>query len=383
MIRVLEFIASSRVKPVGGPAGYVYNLTNGCSSESIQICFLHPVEEKLKVKIKSMVFQILKVVNDYLKIYKLYHNLTKDINLNDYDVVHFHSTHDLFSVRKLLEGYQGKTILTSHSPKPLHQEFVYDLYSDMERRVLEKYALKKYEYVDEYAFDHADYILFPCEYAEEPYINNWDKYEGIKEKNRTKYIYMETGVIKKTPRIPADKIRIQYGLEGKFVLSFAGRHNEVKGYDRLKEFGEKLLKKHDDFSFVVCGNESPISGLKHERWMEIGWTQDADSYIASSDAFVLPNKETYFDLVMLEVLSMGKIVIASYTGGNKYFERFGNSGIFLYRSDEEFYQIVDSLYHMPMEERRRLENRNFEIYRNFFDQKHFFERYEQIISEII
>ena len=43
------------------------------------------------------------------------------------------------------------------------------------------------------------------------------------------------------------------------------------------------------------------------------WTNDPHSLINASDMFILPNKETYFDLIMLEVLSMGKIVLATNT----------------------------------------------------------------------
>lgn len=69
-------------------------------------------------------------------------------------------------------------------------------------------------------------------------------------------------------------------------------------------------------------------GLKDSRWKEVGWTNDSQSIIAASDVFVLPNRETYFDIIMLEVLSCGKIVIASRTGGNKYFEKIGAKGVF-------------------------------------------------------
>ncbi len=50
-------------------------------------------------------------------------------------------------------------------------------------------------------------------------------------------------------------------------------------------------------------------------------------------------KETYFDLVMLEVLSLGKIIIASYTGGNKYFKSSFAKGVFTYSKLEEAAQL--------------------------------------------
>ena len=65
-------------------------------------------------------------------------------------------------------------------------------------------------------------------------------------------------------------------------------------------------------------------GLKTDHWIEVGWTNDPHSLIAASDVFVLPNHETYFDLILLEVLSLGVPVVMSRTGGNKFFEQFNN-----------------------------------------------------------
>lgn len=382
MVKVLEYLPESKVKPVGGPAGYVYNLTKLCNSDDIKISYLPSEEEKNTFRNYGKTTNFLRVINDVRKIKQLYSGSYKDISFNDYDFIHFHSTHDLFSARKQLEGYTGIVLLTSHSPKPLYQEFVFDIYSDIERFFLKKYALKKYEYVDEYAFDNADYIIFPCEYAEEPYLNNWDEYTGIRERNKNKYFYMETGAIQKKPIICVDDIRKMKNIQGRFVISYAGRHLPVKGYNKLKDFGLNLFSKYKDLSVIVCGREEPLKGLEHKDWHEIGWTKDADSYINASDVFILPNEETYFDLILLEVLSMGKIIVASYTGGNKYFEKFEDSGIFLYKTDEEFYEIIDNIYHMSLEKRNFYEEQNMKLYDKYFNEKIFFERYEKLLKEL-
>ena len=46
--------------------------------------------------------------------------------------------------------------------------------------------------------------------------------------------------------------------------------------------------------------------------------------------FVLPNRETYFDLVLLEVLRQGTPVLLARTGGNKWFENKNVKGIFFF-----------------------------------------------------
>ena len=38
--------------------------------------------------------------------------------------------------------------------------------------------------MDKYAFEHADYILFPCEDADEPYMHLWPEYDTIKHNRK-------------------------------------------------------------------------------------------------------------------------------------------------------------------------------------------------------
>lgn len=390
MIKVLEFLEEKDVKPTGGPSGYVFNLTKNYQSDVIEVSFLKNTNTnnyinlfKIKMRKSLPVINLLKVVNDYRKIRILYKGVDcKQLDVNQYDFIHFHSTQDFFKARKLLLNYGGKTILTSHSPKPLFLEWVEDIYSDFEKKIIGKYTTKKLEYVDEYAFNNADYIIFPCQFAEEPYINNWPKYTCIKKSNKQKYIYVETGAIPKKPSIQRNEIRNKTRLNNHFILSYVGRHLPVKGYDKLKEYGKTLLEKYSDIAFLVCGKEEPLRGLNNKRWVEIGWTDIADSYINASDVFILPNKETYFDLIMLEVLSLGKIVVASYTGGNKYFEKYNNTGIFLYKTDVEFYSIIEKLHSMSAKEREILGLRNFKLYNENFNEKIFWNKYEMILKKL-
>ena len=142
-------------------------------------------------------------------------------------------------------------------------------------------------------------------------MNNFEK----KKKHR----YMPTGIVGCKAKVNREDFRKKYGIpDNAFVISYAGRHNEIKGYADLKKLGEKLLADKNVY-FLIAGKEEPMTGLKNDHWIEVGWTNDPHSLIAASDVFVLPNHETYFDLILLEVLSLGVPVVMSRTGGNKYF----------------------------------------------------------------
>ena len=133
----------------------------------------------------------------------------------------------------------------------------------------------------------------------------------------------------------------------------------------------------------IAGTEGPLYHLEHNRWIEVGWTKDPGSVIQASDVFVLPNKETYFDLVMLEVLSLGQIVVASYTGGNKYFAKYENSGIFLYNNNTEAENIISQIIKMSEEKRKELRKKNLELYKAEFTNEAFAKRYIYSLHKIL
>ena len=97
----------------------------------------------------------------------------------------------------------------------------------------------------------------------------------------------------------------------------------------------------------------------------------------------MPNKETYFDLVMLEVLSLGQIVVASYTGGNKYFAKYENSGIFLYNNNTEAENIISQIIKMSEEKRKELRKKNLELYKAEFTNEAFAKRYIYSLHKIL
>lgn len=284
--------------------------------------------------------------------------------------------------RKDLENYKGRVLLTSHSPVPMAQELLDASATGFERRYVMKRA-EKFEEMDHWAFERADTIIFPCPEAEEPYYNNWPSYSKIKEKKKDCYRYAAIGITKQIPITGREEIRKRFSIkENDFLISYVGRHNVVKGYDKLKKIGEIVLSMTEDICFVIAGKEGPLTRLIHKKWMEVGWTTEPQSYIHASDIFVLPNKETYFDVVMLEVLSLGKIVVASRTGGNKYFERIGAKGIFLYNTVEEASDLILKIKNMPETERQELEKENLKLYQSKFTSEAFYDRYVKMLDNL-
>ena len=88
----------------------------------------------------------------------------------------------------------------------------------------------------------------------------------------------------------------------------------IKGYDRLVKIYPEL--KQRGIEVVVAGGKGGIAYPLDSGWHELGYISDVPNLIHASDVIVIPNRNTYFDLIILEALSQGRIVISSNTGGN-------------------------------------------------------------------
>lgn len=388
-MKTLIYLEENKLAPKGGPYAVGYYIKRRIQKLGIIDIEFLKVDGYLGTNVKDKNALWYKFFQKYYRIFvhwKRFRMLLNrggysPIDLTSYDVIHFHKTIDLFEVRKSLKDYKGKVVLTSHSPVPLSKEFLDEHITTLEKKLFPRLYSRLIE-MDRFAFHRADYIHFPCEDAEDPYYNNWEEYATIHTNRKEHYVYIPTGIPKAHPKRCRAEVRNELHLKDTdFCISYVGRHNEVKGYDNLKKIGEKILAK-ENTRIIVAGLESPLTRLQHERWSEIGWTDDAHSYIGASDVFVLPNKETYFDIVMLEVLSLGRIVVASRTGGNKFFEKLKPNGVFLYDTVEEAVEILEKIKELSFAEREKLGQANQEMYTNNFTDEVFVNKYVDFLNSI-
>lgn len=342
------------LKPTGGPSGYLYNIKQYIRHNKIEnIFFLSDIIDinNLKETTKKDYIFLKKIFNRFLKLFKnnntlninhfiktiLYNEINYNsinINFNEFDFIHFHTTYELTKYSSLLEEkkFNGKIILTTHTPKPTYMEIIED-WNNLEIDKIPVKILDQLKGIDLFAFNKADILLFPDKSALEPY-KKWDCFRDIEAKSNFKFI--PTGINPISIREEKDSILKKYNIPNEsFIISYVGRHNKTKGFDLLKVFGKMILEKYPNIYFLIAGKENPIKGISHKRWIEVGWTNDPFSIINACDVFVLPNRETYFDLILLEVMYLDKPVLLSDTGGNKFFKNKDLDLYFFEASDLE------------------------------------------------
>lgn len=386
-LKELLYWPENDVRPTGGPRGYIYNLLTGLAQiehpDFDVDCLPSRISENnaLRNRIRNWTPKRLRDLKRLRKI-KGYatKSMVPSVNFNDYDVVHFHQVEDLYFVREALDSYHGKVVLTSHTPCAPQQEWLSRL--NPRDVIANRDELTRLNDIAEFAFDRADYIVFPCAEAEEPYYNTWNEYSDIHQRNADKYTYILTGINSCSVKQSRREVRKQLGItESDFIVSYIGRHNHIKGYDRLIEYAPMFLEDPHTW-MVVAGKQGEIHSSKYARWVEVGWTDDPYSIMAASDVFILPNRETYFDLALLEALSLGVPIVTTNTGGNKIFAKLDATGIILLDEIEMLPNAIKYLRRIGKVRRETLGQSNYQLFLENFRSDVFAKNYITLIKSL-
>lgn len=382
MFAIYNYIGLEENK--GGPSGYLYHLNCGFQENGYDIAILSDMssaKRKKKVEVKRDKIEFIAQGRNILHFYKIglkikYESIN---NWNAYNVIHVMSSEDAYYLKKLY-GYKGKIVLTSHKPESLADEKISGLNlrngTNWKCRILRIF----YDYIEKKAYKLSDAFVFPSINSEAIY-NNFPGYRKYSKGKTVKYVY--TGCVEKKVTLDREFYRKNIGIsENDFAISYIGRHNYIKGYDLLADIGEKLIDNH--INIICAGAKTTISYPLSPNWKELGFISDVQNLINASDAVVVPNRNTYFDLVVIEILSMGKLVITSKTGGNIDIAKHTN-GLILFEegNKQSLYEAILKVKNMKSEERNKLQRENYAFYCNYCSVKKFAQKYVMEINDIL
>ena len=397
--KILEFFPHKLAARKGGAYTYLYNLKQELKGkDEMEIVFLEDIlelEESVIISHHDLNFKNLlkafipkKILNNR-KVSKYLNNARKSadknigsIELNDFDIVHFHEAVDLWRYAHLLENYRGKIFFTPHSPLPYHIELIQEVFG-LNGSDLSASVCGQLEEIDQKAFSVAQQFVLPCIEALDGYFSNWPLIEPLL-KNKSVH-YLLTGCPQAGPTKGNDNALTEYQIpKNSFIVSFTGRHSFIKGYDILEAAAKKILDQHRDIFFLVAGKRTGIERFHHDNWIETGWTDDPAGLINRSDVNIVANRETYFDLNVIEAMSLAKPIILTETGGNRFLKKNINSRGMVFvefanadslaKKIESCYQNRDMLAAMGLE--------NKIAYEQDFTSELFYKRYIELYKNI-
>lgn len=408
MKRVLIWDIFPRLN-IGGPLGYLYNLHEYLQDHPVeQVSFLtdlvlekygdaewlhpkSPVTYSPRTILGKVCRALVEKYNICVKPFKgIEFQVPQDINVNEYDYVHIHQVTHFHQFKQLFPDYQGKVILTSHSPCPFSDELIERvsgknlLFRNL-LMLLRPFLIR----MECDAYDKTDFVMFPCPGAREPYEKCAAMREAF-ERNKNKFFYVPSSIVDYHPNpIFQQKLSDFQIPNNSFVITYFGRHNQIKGYDILVKIGMQLLEKYPNLYFLCAGNGA-ITPPLHARWKELGFINNVDDLLPQSDLYILPNRETYFDLITLQILRAGIPVVLSNTGGNKYFQELPakeTRGMFFFdiNTPDSLINIVEHLMSMKKSSPKlfdELKQCNRRLFVNYFTLDKYINNYITAINEL-
>lgn len=372
----------------GGPSGYLANLEHGLSqilkpnNFEIQICAKEKQHEShkkpsrwknliLKLRQSSKLFNCVyarwhpKYNRDLISTCEFLEQIEKNVIVDceiflDPNVksVHCHTFTSAILVDNTLKrlGVRDKIklLLTSHSPEAPSMELTNSYIEKGFSRERVSRLIKACEIAERRAFVVSDILVFPCKEAMEPYEQTIDGFKNIIKGKDIRFI--PTGSVGLKAEITRELARTKFNITNdKKAICFIGRHSEVKGYKFLVEASSEVLQRRQDILFLVAGKATgQLEPPNSTRWKELGWINPAELLLAA-DLFVLPNKRTYFDLVLIEALSIGIPILASATGGNKnVFDKTNAITLYSPESTQDFVNKLEQLVDITEGERVKI-----------------------------
>ena len=385
-MKILIWDKGIPLKNAGGPAGYLWNIKQYVDSvKDNEVVFYSDLIGTGKQG-KSAITSLLLGVCHVLKLEHLAHliinynykgALSREENdmLQGVDYVHFHTLSAACGYQKIMRDAGIKTILTIHSPEPLIDEL-----NGRDNTIMSDSKREHYIKRETAIMSKVDYLMFPVPGAIECYTSASPIYENFFADNdvQKRIFFVPTALPDKAkPGIEGYLAKSNLPSDAKRVC-YVGRHNTIKGYTYLKDVANKVWEKDPNVFFIIGGKMEKEGPNPDSRWIELGWVNTI-SLLQEVDVFVLPNQQTYFDIIALEILRDGTPLVTTLTGGNKYLSEVNNGGIIFIPKDnasEAADIIVDLL------SKNKVDNKTREIYLEHFTMPKYIERYKTEVSKL-
>lgn len=307
------------------------------------------------------------------------------INLQKITSIHIHGAYNFLPIYNTLRlaGIENDVvkILTTHNPHKPELEDMECLSRGMKKENRE--AIRFYHhYRDHKAFSLADALVFPCEYSMEGYYKSWPEFKDI-IKNKPVYFSL-TGTEEKEVSTPANILRKQLNIPpNATVFLFLGRFMKIRGFDLYIEAAKKILEEIPGSYFLAVGEKQKTPSIDHPCWIEVPFTDAPGSFINMADACIIANRGSYFDLSMIENLSLGTPLIAAKVGGYKYLEN-KTTGVQYFKpeSTTELIAAIKKFIQLSEKKKEKMRQSNIALYQKKLTPKHFAQGYLDTIDKL-
>lgn len=265
-------------------------------------------EELDKIGVKYHVVENLVREIDPIKDLKAYLEIKRLIKQGNYDIVHAHSSKAGFLARIAAKKCGVKKVIYTY-----HGFWGIEQYRGFKKQLL--------IWAERFAARYSDHLVFLCNREKE-------KAERYRIGKPSQYVIIPNAILP-IGNIQKGKLRKELGIpENVKIVGNVARLDRPKNPVRFLQVAERVVQEMDDVIFVWIGGSivedfyaKQVQQYLDERpWLKekvkiLGFRKDAIELMADFDVFLLTSDEEGFGLVILEAMSLGKIVVSTRCGG--------------------------------------------------------------------
>lgn len=289
----------------GGAKTSVFSLLLALNEEiDITVaCFTEGVfyQEVQGLPVKSVLFKQ-KFRNDF----SIIHKLSKYVRFGAFDIIHAHGARANF-VSMVLKFFVKVPIITT-----VHSDYKLDFTDKLYKRIF-------YTGLNSIALRTLDYYIGVSEEFRKMLISR-----GF-DKNRVFSVYNSVDFKRELSFCKREEFlsRFNINAKDKILVGIIGRFDFVKGHDVFLRAAAELLKKRDDFIFLLAGEGFEESNLKKlakslgisKNVIFTGFVKDIFSFINAIDINVCASRSESFPFMLLEGALMKKATVSTEVGG--------------------------------------------------------------------
>jgi glycosyltransferase involved in cell wall biosynthesis len=276
----------------------------------------------------------------------------------NYPWIWFHDVKNLAACLDLVEPHQ-KVIVQPHSPElPSEEVAAQDYPAD---------AVAWFRAAERRAFARADVFVLPNEHTVPIYSSLMRQDQRVE--------YLMSGCRQQVTRFlpPLDPAYVYY--------LYLGRRIPIKGFDLVMEAFHRAHRINSSLRLLLVGPGEPVQA---PGVIDIGHSTEPASWLAACDYLVSANRQSYFDLSVMEALSLGTPLIIACTGGHRFFADANSSGVVPLPLAE-----VEPLTRSFLEHRLKRSSNpqalaaNRDLYRNQFTDAVYRARLDRLLAKVL
>jgi glycosyltransferase involved in cell wall biosynthesis len=224
--------------------------------------------------------------------------------------------HDVFLAEELVrlvpQAARERVVLVSHAPTWIAHQIAATLAPDIPLEELARARPVGRRRERELATCEAvRAVLWPYRSAQAGYPG----YAESEAAGRSRSLGVVTGVPRPEPRTDPRELRRSWGIDSPRVALFMGRAHPDKGFHRFVAWA--AAARGTGWTFAFAGEDPKRWTCDLSSVHKLGYQNDNGAAYLAADLVLMPNRNSYLDIGLLEGLALGVPIATTATGGHR------------------------------------------------------------------